>query len=180
MTAPEAGHRGADGGGGRERLLRGPPPASPGHREGKRIRASARYDTVFTRRSTESNACLSLIETREIIPIARISHQGSSRGGGDGRGYKARDGGPRRRSGHYVEEPDRAQRSRHACIRRRSRSLVRNAGKRATPDRHGRRDYTGGCFGGINLLSSRTPAETPWITKPRRTRRSPDSRCGRT
>src|SRR3990172_2098035 len=69
MTAPEAGHRGADGGGGRERLLRGPPPASPGHREGKRIWASARYDTVFTRRSTESNACLPLIETREIIPI---------------------------------------------------------------------------------------------------------------
>ena len=59
---------------------------------------------------------------------ARISHQGSSRGGGDGRGYKARDRGPRRRSRNYVEEPDRAQRSRHACIRRRSRSLVRNAG----------------------------------------------------
>ena len=32
---------------------RGPgPPASPGHREGKSPRASARYDTVFMRRST--------------------------------------------------------------------------------------------------------------------------------
>src|SRR4030067_2716766 len=31
----------------------GKPPASPGHREGKRLRASARYETVFTRRSTK-------------------------------------------------------------------------------------------------------------------------------
>ena len=30
------------------------PPASPGHREGKRLRASARYETVFTRHSTKA------------------------------------------------------------------------------------------------------------------------------
>ena len=36
---------------------------------------------------------------------------------------RRRDRGHRRRSSHYVEEPDRAQRSRHARIRRRSRSL---------------------------------------------------------
>jgi hypothetical protein len=38
------------------------------------------------------------IRGKTAPPLARISHQGSSRGGGDGRGYKARDRGPRRRS----------------------------------------------------------------------------------
>ncbi len=49
-------------------------------------------------------------------------------GGADAHGYKARDRGPRRRTQQYVEEPDGAQRSRHARIRRRSRNPVRNAG----------------------------------------------------
>ena len=40
----------------------------------------------------------------------------------------SRDRGPRRRTRQYVEEPDGAQRSRHARIRRRSRKLVRSAG----------------------------------------------------
>src|SRR5512145_392719 len=57
-----------------------------------------------------------------------MSRRGSSRGGGDGRGCKARDRGPRRRTRRYVEESDRAQRSRHARIRRRSRSPARHAG----------------------------------------------------
>jgi hypothetical protein len=62
---------------------------------------------------------------------ARSSHQDSSRGGADGRGYKARDEEPRRHTRQYVEEPGEAQRSRYARIRRRSRRLVRRAGYRA-------------------------------------------------
>ena len=66
--------------------------------------------------------------TRKILDLARFSHQISSRGGADGHGYKARDRGLRRRTRQYVEEPDRAQRGRHAWIRCRSRKPVRNAG----------------------------------------------------
>ena len=39
-----------------------------------------------------------------------------------------RDRGPRRHTRQYVEEPDRAQRCRHARIRRRSRSFMNNPG----------------------------------------------------
>jgi hypothetical protein len=71
--------------------------------------------------------------------LDRFSHRTSSRGGADGRGYKARNEGPRRQAcseaaglDEYVEEPEEAQRSplwrRHARIRRRSRRTVRNAG----------------------------------------------------
>jgi hypothetical protein len=59
--------------------------------------------------------------------LVRISHRVSSRGGAEARGYKARDGGPRRHTQQYVEEPDRAERSRHGALCRRSRNLVRNA-----------------------------------------------------
>ncbi len=68
-----------------------------------------------------------------VIPVARshlarFSHQVSQRGGADWHGYKARDRGPIRCSRQYVEEPEGVQRNRHARIRRRSKSLVRNAG----------------------------------------------------
>ncbi len=60
--------------------------------------------------------------------LTRIIHEGSQRGGADGRGCKARDRGPRRHTRQYVEEPEGAQRRRHARIRRRSRSFMNNAG----------------------------------------------------
>jgi hypothetical protein len=44
------------------------------------------------------------------------------------RGYKARDEGSRRHTREYVEEPEEAQRRRHAWIHRRSGKPVRNAG----------------------------------------------------
>jgi len=62
-------------------------------------------------------------------------HDGSSRGGADGRGCKARERSipEATRSeaaglNQYVEESDRAQRRRHARIRCRSRSFMNNAG----------------------------------------------------
>jgi hypothetical protein len=70
---------------------------------------------------------------RRSLDLALISHQDSSRGGADGRGYKARDEGPRGHTRQYVEEPEEAQRSRHARIRRRSRRLVRNESQRNAP-----------------------------------------------
>ncbi len=64
----------------------------------------------------------------QLAGLARFSHQVSQRGGADGHGFKTRDRGLIRRSRQYVEEPAGVQRNRHARVRRRGKSLVRNAG----------------------------------------------------
>jgi hypothetical protein len=61
--------------------------------------------------------------------LTRISHQDMWRGGGEAGDCKARDEGPRRRIGRYVEEDEEKKRSRRPFIRRRSRILVRNPGR---------------------------------------------------
>ena len=48
------------------------PPASPGHREGKRLRASARYETVFTRRSTKLRGLSEKKGSRQLQPVVRF------------------------------------------------------------------------------------------------------------
>ena len=66
--------------------------------------------------------------------LTRIIHEGSSRGGADGHEYKAHLAHPSRRdrrprsTRQYIEEPEGAQRSRYARIRRRSRSFLNNPG----------------------------------------------------
>ena len=59
--------------------------------------------------------------------LARIIHEGSSRGGADGHGYKAREGRIPQAYLTVLEESDRAQHGSHAWMRRRSRNPVRNA-----------------------------------------------------
>ena len=66
-----------------------------------------------------------------------VSHQISLRGGADGHGYKAHLRQFSRRDRQYVEEPEEAQRSRHARLGLRNRKTVRNAGKRSAHT-HGR------------------------------------------
>jgi len=71
---------------------------------------------------SEIHKNLALLACRRLT---RIIHEDSERGGADRRGYKARDREPRRRTRQYVEEPEGAQRRKHAWIRRRSRSSSR-------------------------------------------------------
>src|SRR3972149_3514174 len=114
----ERGRSPGGGGAGVGRVQKRKRPGSPGHREGKRIRASARYDTVFTRRSTSVMSLLKCRSNRRMLlpnpwEECHAADPVQSDVGGAGEGHAPADSNPR-----PPQQPEGAHRPDPAPVRR--------------------------------------------------------------